>query len=54
MKKCNKDLLNKIRSFINPTSIIDSYEVFSVCGCVEDDLVRVGEFEKKLQKEKRP
>lgn len=43
MKKCNKDLLNKIRSFINPTSIIDPYEVFSVSGCVEDDLVRVGE-----------
>ena len=54
MKKCNKDLLNKIRSFINPTSIIDPYEVFSVSGCVEDDLVRIGEFEKKLQKEKRP
>lgn len=51
MKNCDKNLLIKIRNFINPTSIIDPYEVFSVCGCIEDDLERVGE--EQIPKEKR-
>ena len=51
MKNCDKNLLIKIRDFINPTSIIDPYEVFKVCGCIEDDLERVGE--EQIPKEKR-
>lgn len=53
MKKYDKNLLNKIRGFVNPTSIVDPYEVFSICGCTEEDLTRVGEVEKQFQKEKR-
>ena len=53
MKKYDKNLLNKIRGFVNPTSIVDPYEVFSICGCTEEDLTRVGEVEKQFRKEKR-
>ncbi len=53
IKKYDKNLLNKIRGFVNPTSIVDPYEVFSICGCIEEDLTRVGEVEKQFRKEKR-
>ena len=54
MKKYDKNLLNKIRGFVNPTSCVDPYEVFSICGFIEEDLIRVGEGLKEFQKEKRP